>query len=70
MDRRYGCKNKRYGMEVNFDTVNNQFEIKEWERPVRNLVKIAAVGVTANQSASDVSVGRVQVNGGRRERSR
>jgi flagellar hook protein FlgE len=49
--------NKRYGMEVYFDTVNNKFDIKSGKTG-EQLAENSAVGVTVNQSASDVSVGR------------
>ena len=53
-------QNKRYGMEVNFDTVNTKFEIMSGKTGEK-LSENTAVGVTANQSASDVSVGRVKL---------
>ena len=49
--------NKRYGMEVNFDTVGNKFDIKSGKTG-EQLAENSAVGVTDNQSASDVAVGR------------
>ena len=49
--------NKRFGMEVNFDTVGNKFDIKSGKTG-EQLAENSAVGVTDNQSASDVSVGR------------
>jgi flagellar hook protein FlgE len=53
-------QNKRYGMEVYFDTVNNKFEIMSGKTG-EQLSENSAVGVTANQSASDVSVGRYKL---------
>ena len=53
-------QNKRYGMEINFDTVNNTFDIKSGKTGEK-LAENSAVGVTANQSASDVSVGRYKL---------
>ncbi|MDC1249385.1 flagellar hook-basal body complex protein [Planktomarina sp.] len=53
-------QNKRYGMEVYFDTVNNKFDIKSGKTGEK-LGENSAVGVTANQSASDVSVGRYKI---------
>jgi flagellar hook protein FlgE len=53
-------QNKRYGMEVYFDTVNNKFEIMSGKTG-EQLDENSAVGVTANQSASDVSVGRYKL---------
>ena len=52
---------KRYGMEVNFDTVNNTFDIKSGKTGEK-LSENSAVGVTANQSASNVSVGRFKLS--------
>ena len=49
--------NKRYGMEVNFDTVGTKFDIKSGKTG-EQLAENSAVGVTDNQSASDVAVGR------------
>ena len=49
--------NKRYGMEVNFDTVGSKFDIKSGKTG-EQLAENSAVGVTDNQSASDVAVGR------------
>ena len=59
-------QNKRYGMEVNFDTVNTTFEISSGKTGEK-LSENSAVGVTANQAASDVSVGRYKLTeqGGR-----
>ena len=59
-------QNKRYGMEVNFDTVNSKFEISSGKTGEK-LSENSAVGVTTNQSASDVSVGRYKLTeqGGR-----
>ena len=60
-------QNKRYGMEVNFDTVGNKFEIQSGKTG-EQLAENSAVGVTANQSASDVSVGRYKLtNDGTRD---
>jgi flagellar hook protein FlgE len=53
-------QNKRYGMEVYFDTVNNKFEITSGKTGEK-LAENSAVGVTANQSASDVSIGRYKL---------
>ena len=53
-------QNKRYGMEVYFDTVNNKFEITSGKTGEK-LDENSAVGVTENQSASDVSVGRYKL---------
>ena len=53
-------QNKRYGMEVYFDTVENKFEIMSGKTG-EQLSENSAVGVTANQSASDVSVGRYKL---------
>jgi len=53
-------QNKRYGMEVYFDTVNNKFEIMSGKTG-EQLGENSAVGVTSNQSASDVSVGRYKL---------
>ncbi|MDE0784370.1 MAG: hypothetical protein OSB34_14475, partial [Planktomarina sp.] len=53
-------QNKRYGMEVYFDTVANQFQVKSGKTG-EQLAENSAVGVTANQSASDVSVGRYKL---------
>ena len=49
--------NKRYGMEVEFDTVNNSFNIKSGTTG-EALVANSVVGVNASQSASSVAVGR------------
>jgi flagellar hook protein FlgE len=60
-------QNKRYGMEVYFDTVNNKFDIQSGKTG-EQLAENSAVGVTANQSASDVSVGRYKLtNDGSRD---
>ena len=54
------AQNKRYGMSVYFDTVNNLFEVKSGttgEALVANTVQ----SVVANQSKSDVSIGRYKL---------
>ena len=51
---------KRFGMEVKFDTVNNTFDVKSGKTGEK-LSENSAVGVTANQSASNVSVGRYKL---------
>ncbi len=51
------AQNKRFGMEVNFDTVNNAFEFKSGSTG-EALAANSAQGVAANQSKSDVAVGR------------
>jgi flagellar hook protein FlgE len=51
------AQNKRFGMEVNFDTVNNAFEFKSGSTG-ETLAANSAQGVAANQSKSDVAVGR------------
>ncbi|MDC1494384.1 flagellar hook-basal body complex protein [Planktomarina temperata] len=51
------AQNKRFGMEVNFDTVNNAFEFKSGSTG-ETLAANSAQGVAANQSMSDVAVGR------------
>ncbi|MDC0640100.1 flagellar hook-basal body complex protein [Planktomarina temperata] len=51
------AQNKRFGMEVNFDTVNNSFEFKSGSTG-EALAANSAQGVAANQSMSDVAVGR------------
>ena len=51
------AQNKRFGMEVNFDTVNNAFVFKSGSTG-EALAANSAQGVAANQSSSDISVGR------------
>ena len=51
------AQNKRFGMEVNFDTVNNEFVFKSGSTG-EALAANSAQGVAANQSSSDISVGR------------
>jgi len=51
------AQNQRFGMEVNFDTVNNAFEFKSGSTG-ETLAANSAQGVAANQSRSDISVGR------------
>jgi flagellar hook protein FlgE len=53
-------QNKRYGMSVYFDTVNNLFEVKSGttgEALVANTVQ----SVVTNQSKSDISIGRYKL---------
>jgi len=50
-------ENKRYGMEVEFDTVQNQFVVKSGTTG-EALRANSAVGVTAAQNESSVAVGR------------
>ena len=51
------AQNKRYGMEVEFDTVANQFNIKSGTTG-EALSANSVVGVTKAQSASSIAVGR------------
>jgi len=53
--------NKRYGIEVDFDTVNYNFSVKSGTTG-EALAANSALGVTSNQSASNVSVGRVALD--------
>jgi flagellar hook protein FlgE len=53
--------NKRYGIEVDFDTVNYNFSIKSGTTG-EALAANSALGVTSNQSASNVSVGRLALD--------
>ena len=50
-------ENKRYGMEVEFDTVNNNFIVKSGTTG-ESLRANSAVGVTAAQNESSIAVGR------------
>jgi flagellar hook protein FlgE len=50
-------ENKRYGMEVEFDTVNNNFVVKSGTTG-ESLRANSAVGVTAAQNESSIAVGR------------
>lgn len=50
-------ENKRYGMEVDYDTVQNQFVIKSGTTG-ESLRANSAVGVTSAQNESSVAVGR------------
>ena len=50
-------ENKRYGMEVEFDTVNNSFVIKSGTTG-ESLRANSAVGVTSAQNESSIAVGR------------
>jgi flagellar hook protein FlgE len=52
--------NKRYGMEVEFDTVNYLFNISSGTTG-ETLKANSALGVEANQTASSVSVGRYKL---------
>ena len=52
--------NKRYGMEVEFDTVNYLFNISSGTTG-ETLKANSALGVEANQAASSVSVGRYKL---------
>ena len=58
--------NKRYGMDVDFDTVNNLFSISSGTTG-ETLAANTALGVATNQAASKVSIGRYQLTtlGGR-----
>ena len=51
------AQNKRYGMQVEFDTVANNFNIKSGTTG-EALVANSVVGVTKAQSASSIAVGR------------
>ena len=53
--------NKRYGMEVNFDTVNYNFTVKSGTTG-EALTANSALGVIENQSASTVAVGRLALD--------
>ena len=53
--------NKRYGIEVDFDTVNYNFSVKSGTTG-EALAANSALGVTSNQSASNVSVGRLALD--------
>ena len=53
--------NKRYGMEVDFDTVNYNFTVKSGTTG-EALTANSALGVTENQSASTVAVGRLALD--------
>ena len=57
MDQKYAQENKRYGMEVEFDTVNNVFQYKQWFN-WRSFAGGSVVGVDLAQNASSVAVGR------------
>ena len=52
--------NKRYGIEVDFDTVNYNFSVKSGTTG-EALAANSALGVTSNQSASNVSVGPIGI---------
>ncbi|MDE0783911.1 MAG: flagellar hook-basal body complex protein, partial [Planktomarina sp.] len=52
--------NKRYGMDVYFDTVKNVFEIKSGKTG-EAIAANGAVGVTANQTKSDIKLGRYKL---------
>ena len=58
--------NKRFGMDVYFDTVNNKFEFSSGKTG-ETLAANSAVGVAANQSKSDIALGRYKLDqlGGR-----
>ena len=52
--------NKRYGMDVYFDTVNNVFDFSSGTTG-ETLAANSALGVTANQSKSDIAIGRYKL---------
>jgi flagellar hook protein FlgE len=52
--------NKRYGMDVYFDTVNNVFDFSSGTTG-ETLAANSALGVTANQSKSDIALGRYKL---------
>ena len=54
------AQNQRYGMDVYFDTVNSVFEFKSGSTG-ETLAANSAQGVAANQSKSDISVGRYKL---------
>ena len=58
--------NKRFGIDVKFDTVNNVFDINSGTTG-EALAANTALGVTVNQSASSIAIGRYQLTdlGGR-----
>jgi flagellar hook protein FlgE len=53
-------QNKRYGMDVYFDTVNSSFEFKSGSTG-ETLAANSAQGVSANQAMSDISIGRYKL---------
>ena len=57
MDQKFAQNNKRYGMEVEFDTVNNVFNISSGSTG-EALAGGSVVGVDLAQNASSVAVGR------------
>ena len=54
------AQNKRYGMGVYFDTVNNLFEFESGTTG-EALEANSALGVATNQSKSDISIGRYKL---------
>ena len=52
--------NKRYGMDVHFDTVNNVFDFSSGQTG-ETIAANRAVGVAANQSKSDIMLGRYKL---------
>ena len=52
--------NKRYGMQVDFDTVNNVFDFSSGKTG-EALAANGAVGVTINQTKSDIALGRYKL---------
>ena len=53
--------NKRYGIQVDFDTVNYNFSVKSGTTG-EALPANSALGITSNQPASNVSVGRIALD--------
>ena len=53
--------NKRYGIKVDFDTVNYNFSVKSGTTG-EALPANSALGITSNQSASNVRVGRIALD--------
>ena len=53
-------QNKRFGMDVYFDTVNSAFEFKSGSTG-EALAANSAQGVSVNQSMSDISIGRYKL---------
>jgi flagellar hook protein FlgE len=53
-------QNKRFGMDVYFDTVNSAFEFKSGSTG-ETLAANSAQGVSANQTMSDISIGRYKL---------
>jgi flagellar hook protein FlgE len=54
------AQNQRFGMDVYFDTVNNAFEFKSGSTG-EALAANSVQGVSANQSKSDISIGRYKL---------